>query len=180
MKKYFKRSSSLLGSHLVAVLICVLASVPIISLVKSDLVLTMIMMLIYLSSIYSAGWNVGYKDARKISGIMPDLPGAVKTVLIYTVVPFLLLICRVVAYHMCIADGQTMTGFLRTTEILYRLYNFYFTGLMSGGALWVYAIPLLIPVIVYPAGYAVGLKRFSLIDKYLGKIIYQQKKKKSK
>lgn len=175
MKRDFKRCFVLLRSHAIAVVVSLLVSIPAIALIRSDIVLTAIMMVLYLSAMYYSGWNEGFRDAKNMGESVPDIPRAIKVVLMSVVLPVLLLICRVAAYHMCVNNGQEMSVFLRITDMVYRIYHFYFTGMMTKGTLISYVIPILIPIVIYPIGYAVGLKRFDFGEKYLSKLIYKKK-----
>ena len=46
---------------------------------------------------------------------------------------------------------------------------------MNGEKFITYIIPLVFPLVVYPLGYAVGLKRKSISEKLLPKLIYKEK-----
>ena len=188
MKKIFKRCGSIWSSHLSAIIIVLILSLPLLSFIKNDMIFTVIAMLIYAGIMYSTGWNAGLRDSRNVGESVPDSPLAVKTALLSCLLPLLLLAVRIIAYHTCptvwrpYGQGhemiQTTAPFLLVSDIVYRLYNYYFISFMTGGTLISYIIPVIIPVILYVFGYRIGLTRFSVTEKYMPWLIYKPKKKK--
>ena len=176
-KRNITRCGILWRTHIVAIILCLLVSIPVLALIKNDLVLMIILLLVYISGIYFNGWNDGFKDSRKIGDFFPDFPGALRVAALAAALPFILLVVRIVAYH---TSGGEQTLFLTLSDVVYRVYNFYFTSMMSNGNVFVYFVPVLIPSVVYLLGYTLGIRRFDFAEKYLPKIIYQQKKDKGK
>lgn len=160
---------------MIATVVLLILSLSILSLLNSGWLLTAVSMLVYLSAIYLCGWNEGFRDSRKLGDVVPDVPRAVKVALMASVLPVILLIIRVVAYHLCVSSGQQMTLLLRITDVIYKLYNFYFTGFMMSGSLISYIIPIIIMPVVYVVGYVMGTKRIDLSEKFLPKILYKKK-----
>lgn len=189
MKKIFKRCTNIWWAHISSVIILLILSVPIIAFLKKDIYFTVGATIIYIMAIYSAGWNEGFRDSRNVGESVPDIPLAFRAVLFSCIIPFILLVLRVIAFHAYPSVWRpygaghemilTSSPFLIVTDIIYRLYNYYFISFMTGGTLISYIIPILIPIAVYPIGYRVGLTRFSIVEKYMPGLIYKPKKKRN-
>mgnify|MGYP004626502081 CR=1 FL=1 len=190
MKKVFKLYKGLLGAHFSAILITLILSIPLISFVKNEAVSTLITVLVYAAFIYSAGWNAGFLDSRKVGESVPSVKSACAAALMSCIIPLILLALRVIAYHVNptvwrpYGEGhemiKTSSAFLLTCDILYRLYNFFAVSWLAGGKLGMYILPLIFPVVLYPIAYIVGLTRFSIMEKYLPFLIYKPKNKKNR
>lgn len=188
MRKTFKLYRGFLGAHFSAILILLLISIPFSSFEGVNALLTVINLFIYAACIYSAGWNAGFRDSRKVGESVPNVKMACVVAGLTCVIPVVLLVLRVTAYHVNPTSWRpygkgyemilTPSTFLLATDIIYRLYNFYLISFLSDGSLGMYILPILFPVIIYPISYIVGLTRFSVIEKYLPFLIYKPKNKK--
>lgn len=171
MKRDFKRCWVLIRGHLIATVFLLTLKLSILSLLNETVTLV-VSLLIYASAIYLSGWNEGFRDSKKITGSMPDIPRAIKVALMATVLPVILLVLRVAAYHI---SGGAMTPFLQATDVIYRLYYFYFIQFMSSGSLVSYIIPIIIQPIIYVVGYMLGLKRIEMLGGFMTKFVYKPK-----
>lgn len=190
MKKILKMYKGLLSNHFIAILIILLFSLPLLALIKSDAVYTTIACLIYVMMIYSAGWNMGFRDTRKVGESFPNIKGAFIAAGLSAVIPAVLLVFRVLVYHINptawrpYGEGHEMiltsSPMLVISDIIYKLYHYYFVTFMRSGSLGIYILPIFIPVIIYPIGYLVGLTKFSITERYLPFLIYKPKKKNRK
>lgn len=187
-----KGVGNVLKNHIIAVLIALIFSIPFsyISTVIPKIYNT-ILLLIYIAIIYSAGWNMGKKDSRKIEGYYPNIKRAVLIGLASATITAALLAFRVAAPHIF---GQTYAvnptngsalelvdaGGAVAADVIYRIWLYPCLGFMPLGDFWSYlAMGLIIPFFV-PIGYIVGLKRFSVIEKFYPKLIYKSKNKDEK
>lgn len=187
MKKTLKRFGSFLGTEASAVLICIILGFALSALIKDAKIVSVITALIYISMLYSGGWNEGRRDSRKVGESFPDFKGAVKAAFLCSAITLLLLIIRIAVYHIKpqswgpYGEGHEMilvkSGALVICDVIYRLWNYPFIGFMSSGTLAAYSFPLLFPIIIYPLSYKVGLTRFSIIEKYIPRLVYKPKKK---
>ncbi len=178
MKKDLKRCGEILRVQLLANVVLVAFNLSLFALIDNIVFLTVVSGCIYLSAIYLAGWNEGFRDSRNIGDVVPDIPRALKAVLYSAILPAVFLALRIVAYHHCVAVGAEMTAFLKVTDIIYRLWYFYLAQFMHKGWLFIYILPIIIQVGVYVGAYAVGLRRFDLSEKIMPKILYKKNEKK--
>jgi len=176
MKRIIKRSLSIVKAHLMATLVVIIFRLSILALIKNFSILTIIYALICLSAVYLRAWDSGFRDSRKIGDYFPDIKGGVKTALISCILPAALLILRVVAYWVCVGDGQVMTPFLRTMDVIYRIYFMYFLDAMQSGSLITYILPIVFQAAVCVLGYILGLRRFDIVSKYMPKILYKKER----
>lgn len=183
--KVFKMTLKILLNHLAAIFLAFVMMLFLSFLSSSIKIFSLIATLIYAGLIYSAGWNVGRKDTRKLPGCEPDVKKAVKAGLIFACVPLALLIFRVICPFVFplqwrpYGEGYTMIQTLHTVtqvvDMSYRIFFFPCIGFMQDGDLLSYALPILIVPVMTPLGYMVGLKRFSVIEQYMPKVFYKDK-----
>lgn len=181
---------NLIGAHLSAVFLLIILSFPSMMLIKNDVVLSVAAFLMYFGIVYSAAWDSGARDSRRVGESFPDFKSAIKGIILAAVVPVVLLCLRAAAYHIdpytwrAAGEGgeliKTTSGFVLITDIIYRLYFIFAVGLLRGGKLGMYIIPIFIPGIFYIIGYAVGLTKFSIMERYLPFLIYKPKNKDKK
>lgn len=190
MKKAFGHMGNMLATHASAVFLTLILSLPIMSVIKNDTVLAVLAVLLYAMMMYSAAWNKGFRDSRKVGESFPNFKAVIIGILLACIVPVVLLALRVTAYHVNpytwrpMGEGsemiKTTSGFVLITDIIYRIYFIFAVGLLKGGRLGSYILPMFIPGIFYIIGYAVGLTRFSIMEKYLPFLIYKPKNKDKK
>ena len=190
MKKVLALSGSLIISHLSAVLISLILSVVVMAVVKDNIICSVITMLLYVSMIYSAGWSEGFRDSRKVGESFPNLKRAFVVSAVPALITLILLIIRITIYKINPTDWapygkgyemiEVKSAALTIFDVIYRLWNYFFVGFMNDEIFISYLVPIIFPVIIYPAGYAVGLTRFSIIEKYMPQLLYKPKKKKRK
>lgn len=184
--KVFKMTLKILVNHLASIFLAFVMMLFLGFLSNSIKIFSFIATLIYIGLIYSAGWNVGRKDTRKLPDCNPDVKKAVKAGLIFACIPLVLLIFRVICPYVFplqwrpYGEGYTMIQTLHTitqiSDMSYRIFFFPCIGFMQNGDLLSYALPILIVPVITPLGYIVGLKRFSVTEQYIPKIFYQDKK----
>ena len=121
----------------------------------------------FLSKIYSIAWENGKKDGRT-QAVHPYNPvngfvfGAV------SVVPSII----VLVVYILNSDAEM-------SLFLYNVYMATFIGFIDGFAKTPVAISVIIficIIIVSGVGYIVGKRRFSIVETYLPKLVYKQKK----
>ncbi len=178
-----------LRNHIVIVLVALIFSVPF-SYISDNLptLYNAIVLAVYIIMIYSAGWNIGKLDSRKIPGYSPNVKRAVVIGLVSTSVTAVLFLFRVIApyifepvYVANSANGSQMelvdSGGRILANLLYRIWLYPCVGFMPDGNFWAYLVMgLIIPVFV-PVGYIVGLRRFSVLDKFYPRLVYKRKEK---
>lgn len=188
MKKVLKKFGSLLGAEASGLFLSLIVGFALTVLISSAKVVSAITTVIFASMVYSAGWNEGRRDSRKVGESFPDFKSAVKAALMCGGITLVLLLVRIAVYHIKptswapVGEGYEMvvvkSGALAACDIIYRLWNYYFIGFMLDSTLLSYFLPVLFPVLIYPAAYKVGLKRFSVIERYLPQLVYKPKKNK--
>ncbi len=186
----FKGVRSVWINHIIAVLISLICLIPfsyISTLIPT--IYSSIMLFIYLAMIYSAGWNMGKKDSRRIPGYYPNVKRAVIIALVSASITAALLAFRVAApyifdriYVANPMNGSRLeladSGGMVASNVLYRLWLYPCVGFMPDGNFTAYVLMgLIIPVFV-PLGYVVGLRRFSVVEKFYPKLIYKSNGKK--
>lgn len=121
----------------------------------------------FLSKIYSISWENGKKDSRKVP-LHPYNPAHGFVFGLVAVVPSIIIM---IIY-------QTHLG-NELSHFLYNLYLSAFIGFVDGfstvpvyASLGVYASI----VVTSGVGYIVGKRRFSVVETYLPKLVYKQKK----
>lgn len=185
----FKGVRSVWLNHIVAVLIALICSIPFSYISRLiPTIYSSIMLFIYVAIIYSSGWNIGKRDSRRIPGYYPNVKRAVIIALVSTSITVALLIFRVIApyifdrvYVANPLNGSQLeladSGGMIAANVLYRLWLYPCAGFMPDGNFTAYVLMgLIIPVFV-PLGYIVGLRRFSVIEKFYPKLIYKPKDK---
>ncbi len=185
MKKVLRMCKSIWIAHFSAVVVIMTFYMMVSTLIKNDTVCMFIATFVYVTLIYATGRGCGRKDSRKIGDSFPDIKKAVAAVLIASLVPVILLVIRVIAYHTYPTVWrpygenyemiQTSSAFLLTIDAIYKVYNCYFMPSFSGGELIAYILPIFIPIIVFPIGYTLGLRKFSIFEKYIPSLVYKDK-----
>ena len=133
------------------------------------------LVLIWFGAIYSVGWNKGKKDARKITGVKPDIKSNALAGLLCSGLTLILLLIRVAAFHIAAGGSvENNPGILVVSDIIYRLWNFPYASFMQSGTLLAYSVPILFHFIVYTISYVIGLKGFSFTEKILPKVLYKK------
>ena len=188
--KTFKMFLKILGNHLLGIFLSIVMILFLGFLTGNLKLFSVFTTLIYIALMYSAGWNVGRKDVRKLPGCEPDIKKAVKASLLFAVIPVALLAFRVICPFVFPLQWQPYgEGFQMiqvnhpVTQISNIIYLIFFApciGFLQTGELLYYILPILIVPIFVPVGYLVGLRKFSIMDKYLPKVFYQNKDKNRK
>ncbi len=139
----------------------------------------------YIVSMYSISWNFGKLDARGIEGFYPDRALPVKAALISSVVSVGLFLLSVYysdiwnteigfinGEHPFFMDNCYLAG---TTDLIFRCWFLPFLAFMGSRNLVAYIIIILIQPVVVIVGYNVGLTKFEIMDKVVGKLVYKKK-----
>ena len=188
MKKVFQMCKSIWIAHLSAVVVVLLCYIMLSAVVKNKTVLLFMGTLVYVTLIFGAGQECGRKDARKIGDSFPDFKKAVIAVLMTSIVSVVLLSFRIIAYHtyptVWRPSGvnyemiETASPFLLTTDVIYKLYHCFFMPIFLGGELMAYVLPIFVPIIVFPSGYLLGIRKSDFLDKHIPSLIYKKEKQK--
>ena len=188
LKKNIKRLGAFFGAEATGIFISLILGFAMTVFISDSKIVSVITSLIYIATLYSVGWNEGRRDSRKVGESFPDLKGIFVAALICGGFTLLLLLIRIVVYHTNptswgpYGEGHEMilvrSGALVICDVIYRLLNYYFVGFMTSGTLLSYSIPVVVPVVVFPLSYKVGLTRFSVIEKFMPQLLYKPKKKK--
>ncbi len=130
---------------------------------------TAIMSLGYFCGAYSLGWRGGRYDAQNsISSFKNAFWGGFFGVIVSVITLIIAIIGKIFGQ----ADGifSLASGILRFLHIhfLYFINNY-------GENIFIYVIPVLLVLILYPLGYYFGAKGFSIIDKYMPILLYKKK-----
>ncbi len=184
MKRILNMCKRIWLAHASAIVVIMTFYMMLSSLIKNNVLLTTIATFVFVTLMYNAGWICGNKDARNIGGITPSLKTAVCAILFTSIIPVILLIIRVIAYHTYPTVWQpygenlemikTTSPFLRISDVLYKVYNCYFLPILSGGELPLYILPIFVPIIIFPIGYILGTKSFSVKENYVPSIVYKK------
>ena len=141
--------------------------------------------LIYIITMYSAGWNFGKRDSRKIEGFMPDKKLPVKAAAFGLVVPIILL---VMCYALpdiwkiniplftdgvdFILENNKVSG---TTDFIYKLWSFPLEAFLGNKNIFRYVLVMLVQPVAAIAGYNVGLTKYEIFASLIGKVIFKKK-----
>ncbi len=186
MKKVFRMCKNIWIAHLSAVVVIMLFYMMLSSVVKNKTVLLFIGTFVYGTLILGAGQECGRKDARKIGDSFPDFKKAVAAVLMASIVSVVLLGIRVIAYHTYPTVWRplgvnyemikTMSPFLLTSDIIYKVYHCFFMPIFSGGELTAYILPIFVPIIIFPLGYLLGVRKTDFLERHIPSLIYKKEK----
>ena len=121
----------------------------------------------FLSKIYSISWENGKKDSRKV----PAHPYSPVNGVVFGLVSVVPSIIIMIIYQMHLNS--------ELSRFLYNLYLSAFIGFVDGFS----TVPVYASLGVYASiivtsgiGYIVGKRRFSVMETYLPKLVYKQKK----
>ena len=140
---------------------------------KAYWAVSLVTTLVYLSSIYSLGWNhsgvdmrsAGSRfkrgeteelDYRRYDGFICALP---------------LLVLSLVIYIVYLVAGVIVLPY-------FRLYNFYFANLFDKIGVVGDFLATILPYILYGVGYVVGKNKKTFVVQHISKLVYQKKKEK--
>ncbi len=174
----------LFGTHLVIMLASIIFMPTFSALIDSNIgikVYSSVTALFFLSAYYSSVWNAGRKDAKHVKvynkhnedkkvikyskGIVVGLLAAIPSII-------LLIILTVTAI---IGQGYDWAN------VVYRVFQSIFMGWLGNDNLTYIPncyIITLIPILLAVPAYIAGTKEYSLLEKYLPKIIYKRTPKK--
>ena len=146
---------------------------------------------IYLIMMYSVAWRIGYADSRKIPGYFPDrrLPRLISGFV--SIIPAALLIFRLVwskpvpdswflsnvinGDHSFLLSNNYISGL---ADFIYKLWYIPFAAFLTGNSILVFLLLLLVLPAVICIGYETGIRRFQILDKVYGLLLFQNKDKK--
>ena len=121
----------------------------------------------FLSKIYSIAWENGKKDGRNT----PAHPYKAVNGFVFGIISVVPSIVITIIYEL------TFNG--EISRVLYNLYLSTFIGFIDGFSrtpLWISMVIYLVIVVTSGVGYIVGKRKFSVLETYLPKIVYKQKK----
>ena len=176
MKKILKLTQGIMGAHLSSVFLSFMFMLLFGVLTDKIGITKYFLLLIWFGGIYSVGWHKGRKDARNIKGVYPDVKSNTIAALLFSSITLIMLVVRISAFHIA-AGGQigNEPQVLVIADIVYRLWSFPFIDFMQNGTLISYTVPVIFPFAVYVGSYFIGLKKFSIFEKILPKVIYKKK-----
>ena len=187
--KILKKSLALIGTEAGATFVCFFVTVPLSVIIRNMTALTVVTFLIFMGTLYSLGWKAGKRDSKNVGDCFPDIKGTFFAAGIAGAFTLILLLIRISVYNinpyqwLPIGEGGelilTKSYPLLTVDVIYKLWNYYFISFLNEEVFITYLLPAFFPIIIYPLGYFVGLKRFSIIDKYMPKIVYKNNKPRS-
>ena len=61
-----------------------------------------------------------------------------------------------------------------TPDLIYRLWYYYFAAFIPSGSIAAYTAVIFVQPIIIIAGYAVGLKRFSMLEFFSARVVFSQ------
>lgn len=138
------------------------------------IIYTVVIGLIYLSSIYTYSWRISAKDYRTYKSTKKREPDSDIKYRIYTGFVYS---GGILAVNIILLIAALNTGMI--FNAVYRILNFSFMGLIIddnnkisvlGGI-----IAAILPVIASGIGYIAGRYDFSITEKYLSNIVYKKK-----
>ena len=174
MKVQLKPMLSVIGEHLIYMFL----SLILVSLLGSifgswTYGVSIITILIYVSSAYSAGWHQSGKDFRSGNEISKNDPDGKNPYRIYAgfVIALPMLAISLVLFILMRVFG---IGLWFT---LYRVYNMYFLFLfdVKRFGLVMEIVAVLLPYLAYSLGYIAGKSKKVFVSKYFNKLIYKKK-----
>ncbi len=181
-----KKPVRLIIAHLIVMVLSFVLNLSFMTLFNNSLYGTALTTLLYIAIIYTSAWNEGRRDSVDAGESRPNIKMAFISAGILTCIGILLLIIRLIIYKTNpwqwgpFGDGYEIIRIRSTALIVwdtvYKGWNCFFIGFMNGEKFITYLIPLVFPFVAYPLGYAVGLKRKSISEKLLPKLIYKDKK----
>lgn len=121
----------------------------------------------FLSKIYSIAWENGKKDSRK----EPAHPYRAVNGFVFGLISVIPSIIILIIYEL--NSGAELSLFL------YNLYLSTFIGFVDGFSkvpVWASIIILACIIVTSGVGYIVGKRKFSVVETYLPKLVYKQKK----
>lgn len=183
--KAFKFGMSVYLKDIIAIFISAFLVVPLFSVAeKAPFIFSLLTGLIYFGIIYSHAWNYGRRDARNIPGFHPDMTLPVKASAIAAVLPLVLLVFRIINPDIWRINMPFMTGeydffvtgcrITSTPDLIYRIWYFYFAAFIPSGSIAAYIAVIFVQPLFIIVGYAVGLKRFSMLEFFSARIVFSQ------
>ena len=178
MNRKAKNMLSVVGEHFLYIvvtlaLICVVGAV----FRKAYWLASVVTAAIYLSSMYSSGWNTSGKDLRRANALLKQgeadtLEYKISDGFLYAL-PLLILSVIVLICYLAF-DGIFF--------VIFRVYNFSFVNLFDEfGKLHIIMdiLATVLPFAMYGLGYVVGKSKKTFVIQHIGKLIYKQKKDKN-
>lgn len=140
---------------------------------KAFWLISVVTTLIYLSSMYSSGWNQSGKDYRSASsrlkrGETEELEYKIYDGFVYALP---LLVLSVVMYVVYLIVGVNFMP-------IFRLYNFYFANLFDKVGVAGEILATILPYVAYGVGYIIGKSKKTFIVQHISKLVYQKQKEK--
>ncbi len=132
-------------------------------------IFTVIMSLAYFCGAYSLGWRAGKKDFKIHNfSIKSALLGGVLGIILSFVSLIFIIIGKIF--------GQD-TGIFSLAADIYTFLHCHFIYFITSyrDNILTYAVPVILVLILYPLGYFIGSKGFSIIDKYFPILLYRKK-----
>ena len=169
MNRKAKNMLSVVGEHFLYIvvtlaLICVVGAV----FRKAYWLASVVTAAIYLSSMYSSGWNTSGKDLRRANALLKQGEADTLDALPLLILSVIVLICYLAF------DGIFF--------VIFRVYNFSFVYLFDEfGKLHIIMdiLATVLPFAMYGLGYVVGKSKKTFVIQHIGKLIYKQKKEKN-
>lgn len=174
MKGLSKSVLTVLGEHILYIVLSFVLANFLGTIFKKCLyVVSIITALIYVCSIYSAGWHESGKNLRSANEKVRLNPGIKNPYRIYNgfVIALPMFLISLFLFVMSKTLGE---GLWRT---LFRLYNaaFLFLFKLKGVTIFVEILALFLPFTAYGLGYIAGKNKKIFVTKHFNKLIYKKK-----
>lgn len=180
MKKLIKDMLSVMGEHLLGIVISVALLWVAGTILRSQVWLASVLTsIVYLSSMYSKAWKNSGKDLRWANAHLKSGESDTLNYRIYDgfihAIP--VLVISVILYVLSLTLGNIFVT-------VFRIYNLPFVMLYDKKSKIppeaVGVLSVILPYICYGVGYIVGKSRKTFVVQHLGKLVYKQKKKDTK
>ncbi|MEG1441115.1 MAG: hypothetical protein RSC29_00480 [Oscillospiraceae bacterium] len=188
--KVFKATINFYLYHIIGIVISIVLIFPLIKLVTENPIwFSVITTVVYMMMMYSIAWNIGNLDARKIPGYFPNYKLPLYITGFTLIIPVALFIYRI-GFNAPFEGGNEfmrelingkytlMLGGNHTSglaDFIYKMWFFPFEGFLGNNNMLLYTLVLFILPVLINIGYAVGLKRFSIMGKLMGSLVYKKK-----
>lgn len=178
MKGLYKKSAALLGYHALYSVVSLVFLLPFSNFIYYNdgvvkplggIVYTLVILLFYLSNLYSNIWHLGRAHSRKTSEIKSNPIYALEISLISEIPTYIIFVLMII-FHL-----KNPNSF----NIFYTIFKFWqgiYIGVLDISKIF-YVISLVLPIIFSLLGYIAGTKNFEFADKYIYPLIFKNKNK---
>lgn len=189
--KIFKATGRTYVYQLISIVITFIGFFPFLSTAENKPILfSTITAIIYFLFMYSAGWNIGSKDGRKIPGFYPDKKNPLLISLFSSLIPLCLLLIRLIKPDLWSSELPFLCGKVpfiignfyasNTPDFLFRLWYLPLAAFVPNGNIFAYILLFFVPPVFIFIGYLVGIRRFSISEFLYIKLVFADNPSKKK